>query len=200
MIIVCTRFFIDSREPVFKPIEQAVKKSPLYDPFIISIGYPVKTEGEIFPTDIVPVIASNTNGRPSVHPMRWGVHMADGTPLFNSRSESAGAKPFFKEDWQRRRCIIPASYYFEWNHRKQKYAIQPAGSTIIWLCGIYRFEETFPYFTILTREPSADLRAIHDRMPLILPEDKIKEWIHPETDPGKMLSFALTDMVYDLAE
>ena len=192
---MCTRFFINKDEPAFQPIIQAAERSPLYEQFLLRAGKRILTEGEIRPTDIVPVIASSRSGKPSAYPMRWGIHMADMTPLFNARAEAGGVKPFFQKDWERRRCIVPASFYFEWNPQKDKFAIQPAGSTITWLCGLYRFEEDLPYFVVLTRDPSDDLRKIHDRMPLILPEEKINEWIRPETDPSQLLPYALTDMV-----
>lgn len=197
---MCTRFFINRDESAFWPIAKAAERSPLYEQFQTYAGKMILTEGEIHPTDIVPVLASNRSGKPSAFPMRWGVHMADGTPLFNARTETAGEKPFFKEDWARRRCIVPASFYYEWNPQKVKFAIQPINSTITWLCGLYRFEDGLPYFVILTRDPSDDLRKIHDRMPLILPEDKIKEWIHPTADPSNLLPYALTDMVCESAE
>ena len=66
--------------------------------------------------------------------------------------------------------------------------------------GLYRFENDLPYFVILTRAPEGDLKNIHDRMPLILPEGLVKEWIRPETDPSILLNAALTDMVMERAE
>ena len=197
--LMCTRFFINRGEPAFQPIIKTAKSSPLYEQFLLQAGRQILTEGEIRPTDIVPVIASSRSGKPSAYPMRWGMHMADRTPLFNARAEAGGVKPFFREDWERRRCIVPASFYYEWDPQKLKYAIQPAASTITWLCGLYRFEDGLPYFVILTRDPSEELRRIHDRMPLILPEEKIKEWIRPETDPSSLLPYALTDMMYEHA-
>ena len=62
-----------------------------------------------------------------------------------------------------------------------KYAIQPAGATITWLAGLYRMVNGYPFFTILTREPSEELAKIHDRMPLILPQEAIDDWIDPQT-------------------
>ena len=158
--------------------------------------------------------------------MRWGMHLADGTPLFNARTETASTKPFFRDDWKRHRCIVPASHYFEWrregkkdakreeeaiphsspllrdiDNKKEKagkYAIQTAGSTVTWLCGLYRIEaDGFPYFVVLAREPSADLRRIHDRMPLNLPEEKIDEWTRSETDPSRLVGCAVTERVWE---
>lgn len=222
---MCTRFYIDKEDPILIPIIQAAERAPIYDAFMRRLGRALITSGEVRPTDIAPVLAPNKNGECTVYPMRWGIHMADGTPLFNARSETAGVKPFFKDDWMRHRCIVPASYYFEWSRKEAakrdrtedltigsnpvlraalekkadpgKYMIQPAGSTVTWLCGLYRIEDGLPYFVVLTREPSDDLRRIHDRMPVILPQDKINEWISPAADPSKTISYALTDMMFE---
>ena len=66
-----------------------------------------------------------------------------------------------------------------------------------WLCGLYRIEEGLPVFVILTREPGEEIRFIHDRMPLILPERLIGEWIRPDVRPEELVGDALTDMVFE---
>lgn len=123
--------------------------------------------------------------------------------------ETAGVKPTFKDAWKSHRCIIPASYYYEWQHFKSpdgkektgdKFAIQPAGLTVTWLCGLYRIEEGYPVFVVLTKDPTKELAKIHDRMPLILPTDKIDDWIRPSSDPEEIVRFALEDMVIEKAE
>ena len=63
----------------------------------------------------------------------------------------------------------------------------------------YRIEDKYPVFTVLTREPSEELSRIHDRMPLIMPEDKIDEWISPDSKPEDLRSYALTDMIMEKA-
>ena len=168
--------------------------------------YPIKTYGEMSPTDIVPVIASNRNRQRAVFPMKWG--FTGKMLLMNARVETASIKPTFRDAWKSRRCIVPASYYFEWEHlignngkmkTGDKYAIQPQGSSMTWLCGLYRFENDMPFFVILTREPGEQIRFIHDRMPLILPEHLVNEWINPDVDPDKLVGEAVTDVVAEKA-
>ena len=77
--------------------------------------------------------------------------------------------------------------------------IQPKNSTMTWLCGLYRIEEGLPVFVILTREPGEQIRFIHDRMPLIMPEDLVNDWISPDAKPEDLLPHALTDMVFEKA-
>ena len=206
---MCTHFYLQYQSQELKDIMQAAVDSKLANRLMHERTKPVKTYGEIRPTDVVPVIAPNSRGTRAVFPMQWGFHLPKSDkPLVNARCETAATKPTFKDAWQSHRCIIPASYYFEWEHFKSpdgkvktgdKYIIQPQGSMVTWLCGLYRIEDTFPVFTVLTREPSEELGRIHDRMPLILPEERIDEWINPDSKPEDLLSYALTDMIMEKA-
>ena len=206
---MCTRYFMDDAPSELSDIIEAVMHSKLSDKFIRNYGRPVITSGEVRPTDIAPVIAPNKNGLRTVYPMRWGFKNPEhDSTVFTARVETAGTKPTFKDAWKSHRCIIPASYYFEWEHYKdsrgkektgQKYAIQPNGSTVTYLCGLYRIENGYPVFVVLTREPSAELKMIHNRMPLILPANMINAWINPEANPDDILQYALTDMIIEKA-
>ena len=213
---MCCRYYVDL-SPELRPIIEAAKHTSLAGRMVHMLGRPVIQEGEVRPTDIAPVIAPDRKGERSVFPMIWGFILPDrentkrAQPLVNARVETAAIKPAFKESWQRRRCIIPAAYYFEWEHQSrpdgskktgEKYAIQPAGATVTWLAGLYRMENGFPHFTVLTREPGSELAKIHDRMPLILPPDCISSWINPGTPAEKVKEIAamsLTDMVIEKA-
>ncbi len=204
---MCTRFYIMPETDQFKEIITAVKESPLFHKFI-NVGKPVLTSGEIRPTDVAPVLASNRERRRTVFPMRWGFQLPGRSLLVNIRSETASEKPTFKEAWVKHRCIIPASWYYEWEHfvsssglkkTGAKYMIQPRDSQMALLCGLYRIEDGLPAFTVLTRDPAGELYKIHDRMPLILPQEKIYSWIDPNTMPEKLLPYALTDMVFEKA-
>ena len=197
---MCCRYWADE-SPELRAIVEEMNRSSLVRRWQETTG--IRTQGEIRPADVVPVIAPNRSGARAVFPMKWG--FSGKTLLMNARVESAGSRPTFKESWERRRCIVPASWYFEWEHFQgpdgkdvsQKYMIQPKGSTMTWLCGLYRIEQGLPVFVILTREPGEEIRFIHDRMPLILPERCIDDWIRPETKPEALLEDALTDMVFE---
>ena len=98
-----------------------------------------------------------------------------------------------------RRCAIPAAHYFGWQKTetgKTKYAIAPKESKGMLLAGIYRFESNTPVFTILTRAPSEDIAMIHDRMPVILPQEALSDWLNPRYQGVEILSAALTSMTY----
>ena len=207
---MCTRFYIEKENAELQDIMEAGKRSVLTMKFLRKMAKPILTSGEIRPTDIVPVIAPNQKGGRSVFPMKLGFTLPkSSTPVVNARIETTLEKPMFKEHWHKHRCIVPASWYYEWEHfttssgktkSGKKYLIQPSSSSVTYLCGLYRFEDNLPVFTVLTREPSEELKEIHDRMPLILPDDAINEWINVNTDPNALLPLSLTDMVFEPAE
>ena len=197
--------------PELRPFVEAVNRSPLKDKMVSKLARPIKTTGEIRPTDMVPVVAPNTKGEAVVFPMIWGFsNPKAGQPLVNCRVETVATKPTWRESWERHRCIVPASWYYEWEHfvspdgrtkTGNKYMIQPRGSRITYLAGLYRIEETaglkYPVFAILTREPSEEIRFIHERMPLILPKEAVTSWIRPEGNPNELIQTAIQDMVYE---
>ena len=198
---MCCRYWLEESNEL-KPIVDRMMKSPLVSKRHKSYAAPIKMSGEIRPADLAPVIAMNMGGKKSVFPMKWG--FTEKSLLMNARAETSAVKPAFKEAWARHRCIIPASYYFEWEHlisndgkkhTGDKYLIQPKDSRVTWLCGLYRFENDMPVFTILTREADEGIRFIHDRMPLIMPDHLVDEWIKPEADPKSLVKESLTEMI-----
>ena len=79
-------------------------------------GAEVKT-GEIYPTDTVPVLANNKSMVITPFAMKWGYTLPDGKQIINARSETAADKPLFRDGMLQRRCLIPATNYFEWEKR-----------------------------------------------------------------------------------
>lgn len=211
---MCCRYYMET-SPELRPYIEAANRSSLKDRLVSKLARPLVTEGEVRPTDLVPVIApSSKSQEPTVFPMVWGFTIPRRqTSLFNARVESATEKPTFKESWEKRRCIVPASWYYEWEHlinastgkskTGDKYMIQAKGSNVIYLAGLYRLEEIagiqVPVFTILTREPSDEIRFIHDRMPVMLPKEYIREWVNPNSKPEEIIRAAQTEMVFEVA-
>lgn len=200
---MCCRYWFDE-SPELRPFVEEMNRSPLVEKFVETGS--ITTQGEVRPTNVVPVIASNRRGEKAVYPMKWG--FSGRTLLVNARSETAATKPTFSDAWKSHRCIVPASCYFEWEHlvsddgrRKTgpKYLIRPKDSAVTWMCGLYRIEQGLPVFVILTREPGKEIRFIHDRMPLILPEQYVREWIKPEARPEELVTEAQTEMYFEKA-
>ena len=188
---MCGRYFVDEED---QPEELYLLMAELQ-----RRGGNTMKRGEIFPSETAPVIASNRAGRPTPFTMRWGFACGGGL-IINARSETAAAKPLFRDGMARRRCLIPASYYFEWEKRekeKVRYAI--GAGRMIYMAGLYRLAESGPEFTILTREPAPGIAFIHNRMPVILPPETHAAWLCPEQGPGEALRAAVLDVRFKIA-
>lgn len=206
---MCTRFYTERDDPELSAIGEAALNSPLAQRFYRAEGSAILTQGEIRPTNIVPVIACSKSGNRTVFPMKWGFnipieHKTVPKLVVNARSETAAHKHSFADPWASHRCIVPASWYFEWEHYTNpagrscvgdKYSIQPKGSSVTWLCGLYRIEDGLPRFVILTMAPVPELAKIHDRMPLMLPKEQTDAWIDPTVNPTGLLPYAVKDVV-----
>ncbi len=197
---MCCRYWTDE-SPEIREIVEEMNRSPLVERWRETAE--ITPYGEIRPTNVVPVIASRRSGEKAVFPMKWG--FSGRTLLMNARTETAPVKPTFREAWAAHRCIVPASGYFEWEHlvgsdgkrrTGDKYLIRSRDSRLTWLCGLYRIEDGLPVFVVLTREPGEQIRFIHDRMPLIMPEDRVDAWIRPDAKPEELVDAALTDMAF----
>ena len=203
---MCCRFYMES-SPELRPFVEAANRSPLLFKMLEKTAKPMKTEGEIRPADLVPVLATSRAGKPAVFPMLWGFQGKQSL-LINARAETAAEKPAFRDSWQSHRCAVPASWYYEWEHLSspdgktrtgRKYLIQPEGSALSWLAGLYRLEDGLPRFTVLTQEPSPEVRAIHNRMPVLFPREVISAWIRPDQDPAPLLARSLRAMILEPA-
>jgi len=117
--------------------------------------------------------------------------------MFNARSEDAASKPAFRAPFRKRRCVVPASGFFEWkklgDKDKQPWYITRADGDPIYFAALWdRWEdptgEQAPVEScaILTTGPNAEMRELHHRMPCVLEPEDIEAWCDPAmTDPDK---------------
>lgn len=190
--------------PELRELVKEMNRSRLAEQFRNGKTEALKAEGEIFPSAILPVMASSKAGNERIFPMKWGFSQR-GKTIINARVETAREKPTFREAWLRHRCIIPVSWYYEWEHREnnepgQKYAIRTEQPGLMMLAGLYRMEAGFPAFVILTRPAHEKLKWMHNRMPVILPDEEVKKWICPGMNPDETVRNCLTDLSWVPAE
>lgn len=150
--------------------------------------YLVKKHGEIYPGDTVPIITPGKDqANNEVHAVKWGFPSWKGKGLIiNARSETASQKPMFKAPFQKRRCLIPATGFYEWksqDYKKIKHFIS-IDNKLFFMAGLYWFFKDknnenvlLPAFTILTTEANSKIMSIHNRMPVIIDEDNIEKWL-----------------------
>jgi len=132
--------------------------------------------GELCPGSLAPVWDGT-----GLSAMQWGYGQHNKRPIINARMESAAEKPIFRDGLQGGRCLIPASWYFEWERagtQRVKYRIRPKEPGLMWMAGLCRPSLCGGReFVILTRDAPTGIRFIHDRMPVILPANVQKPWL-----------------------
>lgn len=149
----------------------------------------------VAPTQQVPIIRASHDaerGREAVF-ARWGLvpgwakDLSIGSRMINCRSESASEKPSFKKALGFRRCIVPATAFYEWQpvgkikqpwciHRIDRAPLAFAGLWEIWNKGE---DGPLESCTIMTTSASDDLEGLHDRMPVILEPADFARWLDP---------------------
>lgn len=115
----------------------------------------------------------------------WSKDMSFGSHLINARSETVAEKPTFRHAIKYRRCIIPSSGFYEWEHsggKKQPHYIQLAGQKPMYLAGLWESWKApdgnvIETFAILTTAANKLVAPIHDRMPVILNPDTFTIWL-----------------------
>jgi putative SOS response-associated peptidase YedK len=171
----------------------------------LSAEFPgVEARFNVAPTQLVPVIRVAAAGGFELVSMRWGLIPAwskePKTPFatFNARVETVTQKPAFRGAFQRRRCLLPASGFFEWQQTpagKQPFYFSSTNGEELALAGLWESWEggaDAPLLscTILVGEPNAQVAAVHDRMAAILPMESLKTWLAPDTAPSELLALA----------
>ena len=162
----------------------------------------VRRAGEICPSETAAVIALGRRGAPGVFAMRWGYSLPDSRLVINARSETAAARPLFRDGIARRRCAVPASCYFEWDRsgrEKTKYAVRRTDGGMMLLAGIYRLCGPLAEFAVLTRPAAESVAGLHDRMPVLLSAELAARWVRPDADVRPLLACAAPEVAAELA-
>jgi putative SOS response-associated peptidase YedK len=115
---------------------------------------------------------------------RWARDPSMGARLNNARAETVAEKPSFREAFRRRRCLIPASGFYEWKLEgklKQPYYIHPAAGELLAFAGLWERWEgpggALETCAIITTEPNAVMAPIHERMPVIVAPADYGRWL-----------------------
>ena len=122
----------------------------------------------------------------------WAKDPEIGNRLINARSETLAEKPSFRQAFARRRCLIPADGFYEWQHpaggkgRGRPHHIHLASGQPFFLAGLWerwQTKKTEPLltFTIITTQANELIASIHDRMPVILTGEMAWDWLQPHS-------------------
>jgi putative SOS response-associated peptidase YedK len=158
----------------------------------------------IAPSQNVPAIRQEEGGREAVL-LRWGLipHWAKdekfGYRTINARSETVAEKPAFRDAFRKRRCLIPATGFYEWRQMqgyKQPYNIRLKNRGLFAFAGLWAHWQSpegkaIESFTIIVTDANAAVKPIHDRMPVILDLDDYGTWLDPDQQDASRLKTLL---------
>lgn len=150
----------------------------------------------IAPTQYVATVRE-TGGPRHVAMLYWGLvpswakEKSIGARMINARLETLPDKPSFRTAWKRRRCLVLADGYYEWQRSgavKQPYFVARADGDPVGLAGLWErwrdpaTDEVLESCCIVTTSPAASVAHVHDRMPVIVPRAGYAEWLDPGND------------------
>ena len=177
---MCGRFFIDGAAE--REVKRIARRTGPSDSMLFA-----DVRRDIRPAERAAIVAPAGRETAAV-PMRWGFpSRGSGQLLINARAETAMERPAFSESVMRRRCIIPAAGFYEWDRDKNKAEFWLPEAPCIFMAGMYNLFEGEDRFVILTTEANESMRPVHDRMPLILKEEEISDWLWEEGRTQELL-------------
>lgn len=177
---MCGRYLLTS------PIE-AVRAT-----FSVETGANLPPRYNIAPTQPVPIVRLGETGLREFVPVQWGLipswlkALPKDRPVINARSETVRDKPFFRAAYKRRRCLVPANGFYEWqkvNGGKRPMAIELEGEQLFAFAGLWEVWEGagegsyLESMAIMTAPASPAIAAIHHRMPVIVQPEDFDLWL-----------------------
>ena len=161
---------------------------------------PLEPRYNIAPTQLIPSILSAPGGEKQLQMLRWGLipswakDAKISAKLINARAETVSEKPSFKAAFKRRRCLIVADGFYEWQRqekKKQPYYFRLQNAQLFAFAGLWEQwkspdEDIINSCTILTTEANDLLRPIHDRMPVILESKNYELWLDSEAQQPQL--------------
>ncbi|MBT4223488.1 MAG: SOS response-associated peptidase [Opitutae bacterium] len=154
----------------------------------------------VAPTQQIPIIRKEADTKRLISTAHWGLipfwaknrKMAHQT--INARAETIREKPSFRHCFRRKRCIIPASGFFEWHtlgELKQPHYISLRDKSLLGLAGLWdtweNDGEIMESCTIVTTTANSFMEPIHERMPVILMDEDHLDWLDASNEDPKHL-------------
>jgi putative SOS response-associated peptidase YedK len=163
----------------------------------------------VAPSQVMP-IARLTDGRPELVQAKWGLvpHWANNEKFafkcINARSETVASSPAFRGAYRtKRRCLIPASGFYEWKKSpdgKQPFFITRPDESMLAFAGLWEQwkrpdGEPLTTYTIITTDANDTMAHLHNRMPVILRPEDYSDWLSAD-DPRELLKPCHNEAVY----
>ena len=166
---MCGRYYVDEKT------EEEIRK------VVREIDQNMKLKaGDVRPAEQA-VVLTGISAHLTAEQMTWGFPQYTGKGLLiNARAETIFEKPTFRDCAEHRRCILPARHFYEWNRLKEKAEFCRGDSGVLYMAGVWNRFEDGERFVVLTTQANASVSPVHDRMPVILEESELRDWVYEE--------------------
>jgi len=157
-----------------------------------SLAFDFVPSYNVAPGQRAPVVAEDRSGH-RIGLLTWGLAPSwmdePKSGFINARADSVASKPAFREAFQRRRCLIPADGFYEWQHTadgKKPHWFHAADGGLLSFAGVWESwsrpgSEPRHTFAILTTEANSDTQPVHDRMPVVIEATDRAQWLSRAT-------------------
>ena len=176
------------------------------------VNIELTTRYNIAPTEQIPVLLQTEEGEWDLRDMRWWLvpfwasEPSTKYTMFNARSQTLSKSRAFREPLKKRRCLIPASGYYEWTKEggvKVPYHIKPESESGFAFAGLWdrwqRDDQVIESCTIVTGAAPPSMKEIHARVPIHLGKDEISEWLDVGTSESKLKEILHSDLRMSLS-
>ena len=158
------------------------------------------TRYNIAPTQPAPTVRLDQDSVRRLNLLRWGLvpfwakDPSIGNRMINARAETVASKPAFRQAFRKRRCLILADGFYEWQKADSGkipwFISAPSGEPFA-MAGLWESwqadgDEPLETCTILTTEAGSSLARIHHRMPVVLGSEGVQQWLDPNMDEGQL--------------
>lgn len=157
----------------------------------IDVNSSLMRNGDITPAMSPVVIAADKTSNDfdlRVAGMFWGLPGKYNKLIINARAESVQDRSMFTEAFEKRRLIIPAAGFYEWDKDRNKVTFRRKDSRPIYLAGFYTLSDNRDSFVIMTTAANESMIKVHDRMPLMIEKQHVKDWLYDGDAAKDMLS------------
>ena len=182
---MCGRFYVD--EGTAREIERVIRG--------VDLRMQKMRTGDIYPSQSAGILtchnqqknplsagpAAENSPALELNEMRWGFpqYQKKGL-LINARAETALERKTFRESVLHRRCVIPARQFYEWDSDKNKVTFFREDRAVLFMAGFYNRFQDEVRFIILTTQANAAVSPVHNRMPLVLENGELEDWVYDD--------------------
>ncbi len=169
---MCGRYYVDDEtageiEKLVRQVDEKLKKGKWTGGGAV----------DVHPGEYAAVLTADKKEMKAVA-KRWGFPgFGGGKVIFNARAESVLEKRMFRESVLRRRLIVPAAGFYEWNSHKEKVTFLSGERPVLYMAGFYDQFAGEDRFVILTTAANVAVKGTHDRMPLLLERTELEQWL-----------------------